>query len=436
MITSIQLTRDTLINFKILTKSGRINSNYRLVDNFLEIKKMIETQTHFVLGEFSQTFRERVYCILNNIETIPTCDLPNCNHHVRFYVDGRLRNTYSKYCSVQCSSNHKDYTEVWKKANAEIIKTYKVENISQSAIIKQKKQITNLMSRGVDNPSKCALVKKQKTKTSIEHFGTDNPLQSSVIQEKIKRTNSIKYGSDHATRSSAVKLKTRTSNLLKYRRNSHMQCHISEEALSLMVDVEWLQTEHHIKQRTLSQISSELNVNVSTLSKYCTRIGVEIKHHFQSAGEKQVADFVQSLGVDVVLNSRSIISPKEIDIYIPAFNLAIEYCGIYWHSEQQGKDKWYHYNKWRECKDNNIQLLTIFEDEWLDKQQQVKQKILSLLGKDCDEVVYARNTKLIFISSTTKNSFLEKTHIQGSGPGSINIGLEYNGNLIACMSFI
>ncbi|MFW6130771.1 MAG: hypothetical protein ACOC56_06250, partial [Atribacterota bacterium] len=53
----------------------------------------------------------------------------------------------------------------------------------------------------------------------------------------------------------------------------------------------------------------------------------------------------------------------ELDIYLPDFNIAIEYNGLYWHSELNGKDRNYHLNKTNICENENIQLIHIFEDE-------------------------------------------------------------------------
>ena len=49
--------------------------------------------------------------------------------------------------------------------------------------------------------------------------------------------------------------------------------------------------------------------------------------------ENEVKDFIKSLGINFIENSRNIISPLELDIYIPSHNMAIEYDGLYWHNE-------------------------------------------------------------------------------------------------------
>lgn len=157
-----------------------------------------------------------------------------------------------------------------------------------------------------------------------------------------------------------------------------------------------------------------------------------------SVGEYEVLQFVRELlpNTQVEHNVFSVISPKELDIYIPDKNIAIEYNGLYWHSEQQGKNKWYHHNKWKKCNEQGIQLITIFEDEWTYKKEQVKSKLAALVGCDTRKKVFARKCKVVEVSVSDKTIFFDQHHIQGSGPGSINVGLEYGDELIACMSFI
>ena len=52
----------------------------------------------------------------------------------------------------------------------------------------------------------------------------------------------------------------------------------------------------------------------------------------------------------------------EIDIYIPALKIGIEYNGLYWHSELQ-KEKNYHFKKSKLADALGIRLINIYEDE-------------------------------------------------------------------------
>ena len=78
--------------------------------------------------------------------------------------------------------------------------------------------------------------------------------------------------------------------------------------------------------------------------------------------EDELKDFIKNVNIDFIENSREIITPLELDIFIPSHNIAIEYNGLYWHSELH-KTNDYHLTKTKECENKGIQLIHIFEDE-------------------------------------------------------------------------
>jgi len=61
----------------------------------------------------------------------------------------------------------------------------------------------------------------------------------------------------------------------------------------------------------------------------------------KSKGELEIYNFVKLLlpNEEVISNIRSVISPKELDIYIPFKKFAIEYNGLYWHEEKINNNK-------------------------------------------------------------------------------------------------
>lgn len=101
--------------------------------------------------------------------------------------------------------------------------------------------------------------------------------------------------------------------------------------------------------------------------------------YMTSNGQKELYDYLKSLGFNVIENDRTLIYPKELDIVIPDKKIAIEYCGLYWHSEKMGKDKNYHLNKLKACQDIGYKLITIFEDEWLYRNDIVRNILMSTL---------------------------------------------------------
>jgi conserved hypothetical protein len=100
-----------------------------------------------------------------------------------------------------------------------------------------------------------------------------------------------------------------------------------------------------------------------------------------SKQEQSLVDFVCSLiGKSRVRTSvRDVIHPKELDIYVPSRGVAIEFNGTYWHSEENGKHRDYHFDKWLSCKDNGVTLISVWEDDWLYRRSVVEHVLESTL---------------------------------------------------------
>jgi hypothetical protein len=160
----------------------------------------------------------------------------------------------------------------------------------------------------------------------------------------------------------------------------------------------------------------------------CSNNGVSKK-------ETELANWIAELGLETQkfkFFNENKTRPKEIDIYIPSKGVGIEFCGLYWHSEEM-KGKQYHKDKLDLAKKAGIRLITVFEDEWDLNKDQVKNFIKSVLGTTAP--VYARNCIVNEISSKKARNFFKQNHIQGA-PRSViyATGLFYENNLIGVMS--
>jgi len=98
---------------------------------------------------------------------------------------------------------------------------------------------------------------------------------------------------------------------------------------------------------------------------------------FSSEAEKELASFLgETFNTQVETNSRKVISPQEIDIYLPQFKVAIEFNGVYWHREENGKPQHYHREKRLACQSQGIRLLQVWEDDWANRKQVVMESLL------------------------------------------------------------
>ena len=167
--------------------------------------------------------------------------------------------------------------------------------------------------------------------------------------------------------------------------------------------------------------------------KGCPRCGNNL-----SIAEDEIIEYIKGLlpSTKIIHNDRTILEGKELDIYLPEKRIAIEYNGLKWHSEEYGKDRYYHLNKTLECEKKGVNLIHIFEDEYILHKEIVLSKISHILGCDIYKPkVYGRNVNVQLITNKVAKEFLNKNHIQGFVPSSIYLGAYYKEDLIGVMLF-
>jgi predicted GNAT family N-acyltransferase len=150
--------------------------------------------------------------------------------------------------------------------------------------------------------------------------------------------------------------------------------------------------------------------------------------------QNEIQEWLSGLGFSFSPNY-DILCGKEVDLYNKDLNLGIEFCGLYWHCEHNDRGRSYHYNKYVGCENNGVRLITIFSDEWEQRNSQVKNFIKSVVGYHTDRV-FARKCQIAQIDRNIGQEFFEEYHIQGQKrKAKVYFGLFYQENLIGCVSF-
>lgn len=152
-----------------------------------------------------------------------------------------------------------------------------------------------------------------------------------------------------------------------------------------------------------------------------------------SSSEKEIYDWLSTIYKDKIeKNNRNIISPKEIDIYLPDKKFGIEYNGLYWHSEIN-KNKKLHINKTIECKKQNINLFHVFSDEWINKKEIIKSMIAHRIGLT-QEKIHARKCEIRQLTKKETNDFFRDNHISGPTSFTLAYGLIVNNEICSAIS--
>jgi hypothetical protein len=339
---------------------------------------------------------------------------------------------------------------------------YGTEWATQSDIIKEKTKNTCLEKYGVEYIFQDVEIKEIIRKTMIDKYGVNYALQNDIIRKKWETTNLKMYGFKTPLQDKSVSIKSHNTLL-----NNWGVSHISKS--ELIKDIK--KNKRYILEKnntclTISKYSkligdkfkilnykdkifnildlrdnTEFRISLRILRDRLKWNKTEISTLLNPIGSKctsgleiNLKNWLLSLNILFNENNRNIIFPKELDIYIPSLNLAIEFNGLYWHSEDF-IDKNYHLDKSLKCQEKGIHLLHIFEDDWIFKQDIIKSIILNKLNINLCKI-YARQCEIRVIEdSKLIREFLDKNHIQGYSQSSIKLGLYYNNELVSLMTF-
>jgi very-short-patch-repair endonuclease len=332
----------------------------------------------------------------NNSLILVRCDVCGNEKQISYkrYNITTTKNTSDYCCSQKCSRN---------KCKKTVINKYGVENISQLGKIKEKKIETCKKNFGVDYPQQSKEVFEKSKSKKLEKYGEEFYFdKEKMIKTKLENNKQMYFNTDFY----------KNNSILDYKGNG-LFTFICNEGHEYVINYQLLKLRHK-KNSTICTICNPL--------------------HSYSGMELVVLDLIKNnYSGEIITNSKLIINPLELDIYLPELKLAIEFNGLYWHSELY-KEKNYHLEKTNACNNLGIQLIHIWEDDWLYKQDIVISMILYKLNKS--NKIFARKCQIKEIKDNKEiRKFLEQNHIQGFVGSTIKLGLYYNNELVSLMTF-
>ena len=373
---------------------------------------------------------------------------PTCKES--FNVEYRLR-TRRTYCSRTCANRDPEIIEKMKEAQNKTfmekygthpMKTDKTKKILKQSI--QDKYGVDWISKSDGWLDKMKTTKKElygsenynnriKSKeTCLEKYGVENVRKIGDYDEKYRTTCLEKYGVPHASMGKKFKLEHNTSMFEKFL--SHPKF-INFSPMFSVDDYLGISAKEYIfKCKRCGNIKSyHIGHGKYPICLSCDRNNL-------STFQNEIYMFIKSIvpeDMDVKVNDRHILYPKELDIVIPAKKLAIECNGVLWHSELFGhKNKTYHLQKTIGCMKLGYKLLHIYDNEWRTKQDIVKSIISTNINKS-EKVIYARKCNIKEIPPRECIDFLNDNHMQRTDHSSVKIGLFDEDNvLVSVMTFL
>jgi hypothetical protein len=174
-------------------------------------------------------------------------------------------------------------------------------------------------------------------------------------------------------------------------------------------------------------------------NKCCFKPYSNLTHITSSSTQLEIYNFVKQLDNTAILNDRSVITPLELDIWLPNKKIAIEYNGTFWHGYSKYTDiPLFEFKKRIEtkrilCEKQNIRLITIDECDYILKKDVYNRFLIDLILPR--KRIFARKCEIKVISIQQAREFCEYYHVNGFRSGKDKLGLFYNNELICVAIF-
>lgn len=192
------------------------------------------------------------------------------------------------------------------------------------------------------------------------------------------------------------------------RKSKCKQCYLSKDPEIIKInlyekygiDEQWLLDNYVNSEMSVEDIYNKIGISFTVLKKALRVYGLKkdeeliVKHkndkrfktNFEKYGNHNPAAFAVSpstyemelhdiltkdFDLNAIQNDRTVIAPKEIDIWLPSEKIAIEFNGIYWHDKAlwlEDLEKGTHFSreaqKTKACEELGLKIFHIWEDDW------------------------------------------------------------------------
>ncbi len=427
--------------FKSPDPSGKLSKESFVSKNYPEEYKYIIEFCEFNSLQ-DLPFKQKVHHAINTIINKNTCKNPSCNKQTN-YKNSTIG--YYEYCSNKCISSDPN---IKKSKEEKSFQKFGTKAPAQSIEIKDKIIKTNNEKYGDNSPMSNSEIKNKSKLTLYKNHGVDNPAKSSEIikkrvesfkknisqyKESYKNTSLEKYGVEHPWMKSEIHSKTIDHFYKDYRERILFKL----ESRYKFVEFRYKPTELEIHCPDCNdnfiinptQFYYRVENSKNTLCTNCYPISDN-----SSLLQIELLSFIKEhYNENITTNDRKVINPYEIDIYLPDMKVGFEFNGIYWHSILH-KTKEYHHKKWERSIKEDVNIFTVWEDDWILKENIVKSFILNKIHKTPNRV-FARKCRVVEISYKDSAKFLNENHLQGDCKSSIRLGLFFNDELVSLMTF-
>lgn len=423
-----------------------------------ELKKIDKFNTDLKIDNFSILLYHFV-----NFDSVYPKKCKICDNSPKFIS---FNKGYNTFCSKRCVMSDKDIViSRNEKSKETCLKKWGVDNVMKSDVVKKLQKDSALAKWGVDSYTKTSEYKENQIRKNLDKYGVPHYLQTVEFKEKSKETNISKRGVSHHMKDNNFIDNFKKINIEKWGVSCFSKTDEFKEKMKIYFnsiefemnienqnkkrkELEFNFYKNYIENDLISIEDGILNYkcldceNTFAISKQllylrnrkdrliCTNCNPKNGNNI-SMSEKDVLEFIRNNYKGEIIENYK--DKYEIDIYLPDINSGFEYNGLWFHSTNF-KGKYYHQEKSLYFKERNISVFNIWEDDWLYRREIVESMIRYKIG-NISHRVGARKCDIREINDNKKiKDFLNKNHLQGYCPSSINIGLFFDDDLVSLMT--
>ena len=434
----MEITDQIIIDKLTVFRHNKIQLNTcRIKETWLKDHGLYE----YLINRFKtiDNIQEIIYRIYYKLPDNLQLHCNTCGNEIPLQFRGFLYG-YNQYCSYKCSLNDPN-------------KIHKLTNVKQKDDIDDN-YVLNLMIK--DN----RLVSEYCKNKKLKQFGIydymmnrydDLQKNKSIIQEIIYR---MKYHIDKSPRCPTC---GKYVNFYRFSEGFRHYCsnecaNKNENNVNIKlnnkhktIENKWLNRGYKIKyteNKNEFLVYNQCNLhNPFKIKKYTffNRQGKDIimcpicnpEKNMETSIEYKIRLILEKHNIKFTQHVRYIISPRELDFYLPAYKVAIECNGIYWHSGINGKNRFK--VKYELLSKTDIQMLTFWED---DIHYNID-KIENIILRSCnlEKKLFSNDTVIREIDIDICKSFINNNSIKKYIISNINLGLFKDDKLLFVMTF-
>ena len=323
-----------------------------------------------------------------SLEIVPSKNIPKFRDKLwcKLYVEDKLKDFIQDYY-IDKNNTWNDTLEVLQITHRMLSKCIEYYNL-----YKPKNKVNERVKQSIKDKYGCNSYfeakdfKSKRKDTMISKYGAEYTLQSNSLVDKVHKTNLEKYGYENpffdsdmqkkicgASKSwSESARKTRVSKSIeRYGTEFPNQRHYNTKSAEILNNKEkFISFIKAIDEedRTIINIANKLNLSYDVVNSHYKEYdlwNIVPLRQFRSFPEIEITNFIKTIyDGSIITNIRTIITPYELDIYLPDLKFAIEFDGTFWHTkDEKHKDIL--------CNKLGIDLIHIWEEDWVSNRNEV-----------------------------------------------------------------